>query len=140
MVAYAKARADWLKQNEEATAKKLGGTFDPERDIFTREDFEEDYRQRLESARQAQRQVTRDCLPIAERAANTFAKMAEKIAAEIEADEPALCKKFAVKFEPSPLVLRIRECARRAVGWIAGCKGNSYANLSPRAMCPFLEI
>jgi hypothetical protein len=135
-----KARADWLKQNNDATAKMLAGTFDPERDLFSREDFEQDYRLRLEAARRAQRGITQQCLPIAEKAANNFAKAAEKIAAALQTDEQAQCKKFAVRFEPSTLVNRIRECSRTAVGFVAGCKANSYSNHSPRAVCPFLKI
>ena len=134
------ARAAWVNQNATLAAKMIAGTFDPEKDNFTPEDFQEDFFQRRESGKTAQRQISQACLPIAEKAAANFAAFANKLAATIEEKDRADCERYAVKFEPSALLLRIRQCANIATSWVSAQKASPYSTASPRSLCPYLEL
>lgn len=134
------ARAAWVKQNATMAARMVAGTFDPEKDNFTIEDFQEDFFQRRESGKAAQRQISQSCLPLAEKAAANFAAFANKTAAAIEENDRAGYERYGVKYEPSALLLRIRQCANIATSWISAQKASPYSTASPRSLCPYLEL
>jgi hypothetical protein len=109
-------------------------------EALSRQQFIEQFEQKREAAKEVMRKASQACLPIAETAAGRFAAAAKKNADEIEAGERERCEKYAVPFEPSPVVVRIRQCSDLAVNWVKQAKASGYTNSSPRALLPYCEI
>ena len=127
----------WLRQSAGIENAIRAGS--PVDDSWSRADYLEEFEQKREGAKQVMRAACAACISVAEKAAGRFSGVALKIAAEIEAEEKARCEKFAVPFAPSPVVVRVRQCADLAVTWVKQAKTNGSSN-SPRSLIPYLDI
>ena len=103
----------------------------------SREELEADFLRRGECAREHQRTICAESLPIARKAADRFAECAHEIAARVEKSEAAVFAEWQLNYSPSALVIALRQLPDRARRMVPT---SEYASCSPASMVPYITL
>jgi hypothetical protein len=126
----------WANEQRNAALAAKAGKLHEFR-THSREEMEQDFLRRGESAREHMRTITAEAVPICRRAAEKFAETAHEVAARIEKAEAAAHADFGVSYSPSGLTIALRQLPDRARRMVPT---SEYAQSSPASMVPFLNI
>ena len=126
------AKQAWLDHEKTLVQSIRTGTTD-EKDGWSRQDFEDDFRRKQIAAKQAACDVAAEAAPIARIIAARFSTLAGNFADAIETREKADAEKFGLIYSPSPTVCTLRDCATTAM---QRCGGNA----APKTMLPYISI
>ena len=136
------ARREFNAQPKTMADEMERGTFDGKADMWTYQDYLEDFEQKREGGKEMQRRACQPCLPISERASAKYCAAAKRLADKLEAAERENHESFAsdLTFVPSVAVGRIRQSADVVASWTASRASTKSCAGSPRNLIPFLNF